>query len=368
MATDQAGKDAGEGGDETKDGLDPTQTQSEPEVDPTTGKSDEDVWRELDAAEGEQSAEKHDDEADRSNDDTPADDEKPDEDEEAAAGKPAQGEQPTEGKDGKDSKSDEAGKDGTAKDPTAKELEELRKERERLAEENRRLAHENRSNRERVQALQRKYEAPNQRGGKPDGKKKPFADQEGKSFIEEYPEVAKPVAKEIEAVREELDELKAERQRREQAEQVSRLKRNEELVLKAHSDFYEVAGSNEFGEWLKAQPLYVQDVVRRNHAAIVDAEEAADVVGRFKAFRSSQGGETDTRQGAANGAQDGPAKGGKNGTSLADRRRLQLESSTGTRSSGPGAADGIPEDGDEEEIWKAFDRQEARDARRQRRA
>ena len=97
----------------------------------------------------------------------------------------------------------------------------------------------------------------------------------------------------------------------------------------------------------------------------MDAAEAADVVSRFKAFRSAQSDAGSDTLDADD--TEGPAddKGKGDGTTqLTGKRQRQLEAASTTRTGGPGAAHGIPEDGDPEEIWKAYDRQEQREAQR----
>jgi hypothetical protein len=376
--TNQTGKDAGDRGGKdapevTSDDLDLVV------IDEDAGKSDEDLWREMDAKDGEKAVDEEagDDDGHADADADGAVDTKTDKS--AADAKPNKGGERAKGGAAPppDKKQQKAAADaGAAAEPT---LAELKAERDRLVEANRRLEQSERSNRQRVSALQRKYEpkgAPQQAqdGKNPAaGKKKHFNDAEGQSFVTEYPEIAKPVAKALEEVHTELDELKVERARREQAEITATLLSNEKALDEAHEDWEEVAASKDFGDWLLKQPRYVQEAARRNSDAIVDAAEAVDLFDRFKAFRSSQeGGDQNTqRQGNGNGAQDGPdgkreQADGKNGNGLSGKRQRQLESSSGTRSTGPGLVDGIPEDADPQVIWDAMDRRDERLERQQR--
>lgn len=181
------------------------------------------------------------------------------------------------------------------------------------------------------------------------------ASDKWKGFASEYPEVAGPVEGEISALRSELKTLKerqdAERLRAQVDEQVS-------LLESKHPDWQTVTATEDYAKWLASQPKYVQEAVVRNADQIVDADEAADIISRFKASGSSPS------QGAGQERLDGKDAAGGTGTALADRRRRQLESASGTRSKGPGPATGIPEDGDEEAIWRAFDAEDARKAAR----
>jgi len=381
--TTQSGKDAGTGGGGKDapivvdaDDLDLIDNDLEDD-----GKSDKEIWNELDAAEGEKAAgdEGADKAATKDDDagtDAAADNEEAVEDEpdKSAAAAADKGDQHA--KDGDGGAPDKEA--AQAAEPT---LEELKKERDRLVEQNRRLEQADRSNRGRVSALQQKLDAqrglgqPAQGGKKPaNGAKKPFQSDKGKDFVKEYPEVAAPVAAELEEVRSELDDLKAERARREQAETDARLLKNEQVLDGKHPKWEQTAATAQFGDWVETQPNYVKAAVQRNFNAIVDAQEAVDIFDRFEAFRSSQaGGDQNTqRQGNGNGAQDGPdgkreQADGKNG-SLSGKRQRQLESSSGARSTGPGLVDGVPEDGDYEATWKAMDREDERKERQARRA
>jgi len=378
--TKQTGKDAGtDGGKEapevTADDLDLV------EIDEDEGKSDDELWRELDASEGEKAAgeEGADKAATQDTDAGNDDDHAADGDKEAANAEPDKSAADTDAKADKSAKEKPKAAAPSAAEPA---LEELKAERDRLTEENRRLEQSDRSNRGRVSALQRQIDAnrgagqPAQGGKKANGAKKPFQSDKGKDFVKEYPEVAAPVAAELEEVRSELDDLKAERARREGAEVAAKLQENEKVLDKAHPDWEKTASAKDFGDWVLKQPLYVREAVKRNFDAIVDAQEAVDIFDRFKAFRSSQaGGEqhTQTQGKGKPNAQDGPdgkheQADGKNGSSLSGKRQRQLESSSGTRSTGPGLVDGIPEDGDYEATWKAMDRDDERRERQARRA
>lgn len=260
---------------------------------------------------------------------------------------------------------------------------ELRAAHEALVADRARLEQSERSQRGRVSAMQRQLDELQRRPpGAPAAadpaaappKKGTFTTEKGKAFAGEYPEVAGAVAEEIETVKAELAEAKEalrtvaeDREKAVLAEQLS--------ILEAeHSDWRTVAAKGSgFKEWVTTQPRHIREAAARNAKVIVDAEEAADLIGRFKEFRSeqeAQRGLADKGQQEAPEGQD-PPQGGQGqrestGTSLSGKRQRQLSSSAGARSQGPGAAQGIPEDGSPEEIWAAFDRKEAaeRQARR----
>lgn len=191
--------------------------------------------------------------------------------------------------------------------------------------------------------------------------------EDWKGFKSEYPEVAGPLEKVIGQLQSHIAKqdkvLSAIGDDRRQ----SALDEQENLLLETHSDAFEVVQDPGFVQWLNTQPRHIREAAIRNAENIVDAEEAADVVGRFKDFRRAdqQGGGNNAQQ-QNNSSQ--PANGGggnnQNQRSVSGKRQRQLASANSARSRGPGAASGIAEDGDPEQIWKQFDAMEARQARR----
>lgn len=195
--------------------------------------------------------------------------------------------------------------------------------------------------------------APGGAAGKADGEQAQgfLGSDDWQSFRDEYPEVAGPLEGVISnliqhttRLEKELSAIGGERRQAALDEQAN-------LLAEVHPDWTEVTADEAFGEWLASQPRHIREAAVRNANEIVDFEEAADVVGRFKAFR----GEQQPPQ-AGNGRGNGNNR-------LASRRQRQLESASAARSRGPGAATGIPEDGDPETIWKQFDEMERREAR-----
>lgn len=343
----------------------PEQNQEEP-VDregvdqPVTddGKTEADLWNEIAAAESDSAAastpEKSKDEDagatgnDKANDDAEQGDQG--KDAEAARGKAAGGQ-------------DAPGGDASKSTPAAateidwsKAAPEFRAAFEATQAELKRAQQTNRANAGRASALQRQLNdmTARERGRQTDsghqqgaGKGTPSASQDSllddpeiKAVVEEYPEVAKPIVKK-------LGEMVDRQAKREQAEDASRhaalVAEQEALLTKEHNDWDAVAGDPAFGAWLGDQPQHIQDAAQRNAKEIVDYRQAADVIGRFKVFRSAQSAQKDQ-----------PGNGQGTTGSLSDRRRRQLESSSAARSRGPGVAHGIPEDGDEQALWDAF--------------
>lgn len=232
------------------------------------------------------------------------------------------------------------------------------------------LEHEGRSNRGRLTALQRQNDelksgragaapakgAAGQGGDGGEGTDALLDGEDWKRFKSEYPEVAAPfetIVSKLQATNVRLEkELSAIGTDRRQ----TALTEQETALTEAHPDWQAVTDTKEFVDWVFSQPRYIQEAAERNGNGIVDAAEAADLIGRYKATTQASGATTE---------QSDPAHAGKDTETPgpSGRRRRQLESASSAQSRGPGAAVGIPADGDPEQIWKQFDQMEARQAR-----
>ena len=187
-----------------------------------------------------------------------------------------------------------------------------------------------------------------------------LASDDWKSFQGEYPEVAKPMLNLVSDLRGEITLLRKEQDAIGADRHLDATNEQTEILEEEYPDWEEVMADEGLLPWLDSQPRHIQEAAIRNAEEIVDAAEAADVVGRFKATRSAQ--EDD---GSSTGTLDAENTGKGDGTTrLAGKRKRQLEAASTTRTGGPGAAHGIPEDGDPEKIWDAFDKQEQRQAQR----
>lgn len=192
---------------------------------------------------------------------------------------------------------------------------------------------------------------------------------EWKAVQEEYPELGAPLGKLAKLIN---DEQATTRKSVATIQEDRRLAAREEqtdLLEEQHSDWQSVAADSAYGvvddgtgeptilpgSWVDQQPRYVQQAALRNAKGIVDAAEAADLVGRFKAFRSSAQPHAQANR---------PGQDQDDGTtgSLSARRKRQLESSGSVRTRGRAAAQGIPEDGDPETLWNMFEEKDAREA------
>lgn len=189
-----------------------------------------------------------------------------------------------------------------------------------------------------------------------------LASDDWKSFEGEYPEVAGPLGKLIGNLQEqitrqdkELSAIGTERRQSAMEEQAT-------LLADSHPDWQDVTSDSRIVEWANAQPRHIKEALMRNANDIVDAEEAADVVGRFKDYLQSLDGGGNAQQQQDTPRADG-GRGNGNNRAQAGKRQRQLESATTARSRGPGAASGISEDGDPETIWRQFDEMERRAGR-----
>jgi hypothetical protein len=248
----------------------------------------------------------------------------------------------------------QAGDDATAKnDPWASAPAELRAafEEERRARTN--LEHRLKSDEGRVPFLNRRLaELEKQLQAVQNPRKAGTAEEreaQRKQLAEEYPELASPLLSELDELREEMTAIRAERQR----EEANKYATNEQQLTQKHADWRDVLGKNgsTFEAWLHDQPRVVRETIAQNAHQIVDPDGAADVISRFKQHLGIA-----VQQQPANQATPRP--------SLNDKRQRQLAGSAAPRgNTGRPVASGIPEDGDPEAIWAAFDEQERRQSR-----
>ncbi len=203
-----------------------------------------------------------------------------------------------------------------------------------------------------AQAAPPKKDAVNDDGDSADGTTEPNA---WDALATEYPEVAGPVNERLSKI----EDAQAKNDRAAELEAVDAKEAHiavvieqQSLLEKSHKDWQEVATTPEFATWLDDQPRSIRDVAINNAKEIVDATAAGDVITRYKASRSDQSKDSD----GPDESQD------TTDTSLAARRKRQLDSSRGARPRGPGTVvSGIPEDGSDEEIWAGFDRKDAQE-------
>ncbi len=209
------------------------------------------------------------------------------------------------------------------------------------------LEHDSRSNRGRVSALQREVDtlkaqlAASTKAAGSTGQDQEATDADIRRLQEEYPEVARPVLKELSSLRTQLSQALARLDQRDsteaQAQREQALDREEQALTQMHPDWMQVTGNPAFTKWLETQPRYVVEAIRRNGEAIQDAAEAGDIITRFKAHQGVGAATAAPSASGATTATGAPAN-------LAARRQRQLESGAAVSSRGAGPAGGPPDD------------------------
>jgi len=187
-----------------------------------------------------------------------------------------------------------------------------------------------------VEDLKRKSAAPAAGTPKDDGLQK---------IAEDYPEIVNPIMERFAELEGALSGM-TEGQRA--AAEAAALASNEAALTEIHPDWLTLRADPRLAAWIGTQPNYVREAAEMNGNAIVDVEAAADLVSRFKqSIGAAPAGST-----AAN-ARPTSASPTTIAPTNADRRRRQLEASTGAgMRSGPAAVGGIPDDPDAQ--WAYF--------------
>jgi len=187
-----------------------------------------------------------------------------------------------------------------------------------------------------VENLKRKSAAPAAGTTKDDGLK---------LIAEDYPEIVNPIMERFAALEGALTGV-TDGQRA--AAEAATLANNEAELTEIHPDWLTLRADPRLAAWIGTQPNYVREAAETNGNAIVDVDAAADLVSRFKqSIGIAPAGST-----AAN-ARPTSATHTTMAPTNADRRRRQLEASTGAgMRSGPAAQGGIPDDPDAQ--WAFF--------------
>ena len=231
---------------------------------------------------------------------------------------------------------------------------ELRTQFEKLKADRKALEQKMRSDEGRVASYQRKYEEARAAALQPPA---PVAsaedDDEMRAFAEEYPEVAAPILKIQKQLTGQIAQLTAAEDTRRTEKQTAEAAKMDAL----HPDWRTVAGTKQdvFRIWFEQQPEDVQDAARRNADNIVDATEAADVMGRFKQFL-----------GRFEAASAPPGASPPLSPSDSRRQRQLRASQAPAPRSQVGVQPGIPPRGDTDAMWDAMERQDALKAQQRR--
>lgn len=217
-----------------------------------------------------------------------------------------------------------------------------------LAEKNK-LEQRIRSDTGRLEALQRRIAAAQ---AQPSREEKSARDEIA-GLKDDYPEIAAPLEKVAERLDGTLERLtKAEKASLEadQAELKQIVEVQTQTLIEKHPDYVDVLKANgpAFKAWVDDQPLRIRQAAARNANDIYDGQGAIEVVEGFK-----------KHLGLIKAPEPAPQP--QTPPKLDDRRKRQLDSSASPQRSGSRpTVSGIPEEGDPEEIWKAFAAQDAR--------
>ena len=219
--------------------------------------------------------------------------------------------------------------------------------------------HENQSNRNRASAQNRKIaelmaKPAAEQAAKPAAK--PEDAESWEKFKEDFPDTADQMEKRfgsrLETLEAENAALKGQVTGIETANTQQAINTEEAVLLKRHPDWQTFTASAEFVAWLPTQPRYVQEGLARNGAAIVDGEEAADLLDRFKDDHAAPE-TTETPETTAPAEETPkPATDTKtNGKATRRTRRLESAVSTEPGTAGPGAG---PPEGDFDAAFKHY--------------
>ena len=167
-----------------------------------------------------------------------------------------------------------------------------------------------------------------------------------KKAQEEYPEVVGPLVETLKALQDQTanigkamaEKFTAADQREADAYYVAQ----ENALTSAMPDWKAQASKPEFKAWLNEQPQYVRDGIERNGSKIVDASEAAHIIGLFK---TSIGAQTNFQKPSA-------------------KRQQQLESAASPQGRGgaPRITSGI-EGMTDQQIWDQLEAEDRRKAK-----
>lgn len=100
---------------------------------------------------------------------------------------------------------------------------------------------------------------------------------------EDYPEVAAPILAELDNLRQKVGKLDTAHQSQAQERSQAFVDEQISFVSEAHPDWRDVVMSPEYAKWAETAPRYIREAISRNAQQIVDGEEVADVLARFRA-------------------------------------------------------------------------------------
>ncbi len=111
----------------------------------------------------------------------------------------------------------------------------------------------------------------------------PFESDAIKKLREDYGEVAGPLVDLIQTLSGEIQSLKAPVQQMGQERYQAEIGAQASILADQHPDYEACVNDPRYSEWAESQPQMVRDAIARNAKAIVNGEDAAMVIGMFKA-------------------------------------------------------------------------------------
>lgn len=178
-------------------------------------------------------------------------------------------------------------------------------------------------------------------------------------LAEEYPEIAGPLKDIVGTLQAQIDTVKTADDRRQKASDLDTAGHIEveTAALEAeHPGYIEFIKDNgqEFVTWLNSQDDATRATFAKNQEYILDANAASKVIRGFKTHLASKTAPKDDPAPNTEGDKVPPKK---DNPQLDSRRQRQLEGSASPASKGRGPQlSGIPESGDEEALWEAWEK------------
>lgn len=145
---------------------------------------------------------------------------------------------------------------------------------------------------------------------------------------EDFPEVAGPLLDVIDGLKAQVTEMKAPLGALEQERSANFYAAQQTALEQQHPDWQQVATDDRFAGWVESQPQAIKDALQRNFEAIVDAKEAALVIGLAKAELGI----------------GGPSSTPKPSPQVQQRRERQIAAGRDAGRTGPPVMTGVPDD------------------------
>jgi hypothetical protein len=124
---------------------------------------------------------------------------------------------------------------------------------------------------------------------KPEDTAPAITEETKQQLRDEFPDVAAPLLDVIGQLEKQVANLassNASREERQQAADELETQRvfaaEEQRLTETHGDWSDVVKQPGFSEWIKGQPRMIKEALARNASQIVDADEAIDIIGRYK--------------------------------------------------------------------------------------